>query len=233
MKFFFVFLLSLNFLACSTPAPAPHATIEEKKYVYTNRDLFPEIQQQISDSPAKDSAVQLADEKELRKAQKSRTAKDCERANSEVVVTLQSLYGKPYSELTEQQIAVLNPFFDSLRGEFGPYIGQVKKAYSRLRPYDYLKDLNPCVPKEPSLAYPSGHAIIASFYAFILKDLLPEKTAQWEKRMQVIGRDRILGGVHHPSDIESGKKMGQFLYTELAKSPLYQVKVQEYKLLLK
>jgi acid phosphatase (class A) len=237
MKLFLALFFSLNLLACSTQTTAPVAQpttpVEEQKFVSVDSRLASEIQTQIPAFPKKGSAAQKADEAELRKLQKTRTAEDCARANSEVVVTLQSLYGKPYGELTEQQVATLAPFFDKIRNELGGYIGIAKKGYARLRPYLYVKGLKPCVPTETSFAYPSGHATLGMFYGLILTDIFPAKEAQFKARTETIGRDRILGGVHHPTDVQAGYQLGRMLYTELAKSKLYQQEVETYRESLK
>ena len=232
MKHFLSFLLSLSLLACSSGS-TPNLPSQHAKAAYSERDLSDEIKAQIGDFPKPGSEAQKADEMELRKLQKSRTAEDCKRANSEVVVTLQNFYGKPYGDLNEQQLAVLNPLVDQIRSEFGNYIGYAKRAYARPRPYEYVMGLVPCLPKEPSLAYPSGHAILAVFYGDILADFFPEQAERLQQRAEQISKDRVLGGVHHPSDVEAGKKLGHLLYSELKKSKRYQADVDKYKMLLK
>ena len=231
MKLFLALFFSLNLLACSTqttaPVVPPSATTAEQKFVSADSTLASDIQKQIPAFPKKGSAAQKADVAELRKLQKTRTAEDCARANSEVVVTLQSLYGQPYGELSEQQVTTLTPFFDQIRNELGRFIGIAKEGHARLRPY--IKGLKPCVPTETSYAYPSGHATLAMFYGLVLTDIFPAKQAQLKARAETIGRDRILGGVHHRTDVEAGYQLGRMLYTELAKSKLYQDQVEKFK----
>jgi acid phosphatase (class A) len=230
MKLFLSLLFSLTLIACGTGTPAPISSPPSTfRYANSQHDLMAEIKPQFPDYPQKGSSAQSSDEAELRKFQKIRSIEDCKRANSEVIVTLQNFYGRPYGELTEKQVATLNPFFEEIRNEFGPYIGQLKKGYSRQRPYEYIKDLKPCVSKEASFAYPSGHATLAAFYGLILADLFPDRASQFQDRANVIARDRVIGGVHHPSDIEAGKKFGQMLYAELAKSKRYHEDVEKYR----
>ncbi len=235
MKLIIILILSFNFLACqNTPSSNINASsiVAGGKPVYLSSELYEDIKAQISDYPQKGSAAQSVDEFVLRKLQKSRTEKDCERANSEVMTNLQNFYGKPYGSLDEKQINILIPLFDQLRADAGFYIGQIKRNYNRTRPYDYLKDLAPCIPTEKSLSYPSGHSILAVLYALVLSDLFPDKSIQFKDRAEVIAQDRVLAGVHHPSDIVGGKKMGQILYDEVIKSPRYKNDIEKYKKLL-
>lgn len=199
---------------------------------YLKKDLLPQLRLTIPEFPKEGSNEQRFDELEIRRQQKLRTAKDCERAESEVKVTLKSFYGLPYGALDDQQIEKLTPFFENIRTEAGPYIGQVKNSFSRTRPYVYLKNVNPCIQKEKSLAYPSGHATLAALYGDVLINLFPEKTAQIRARQNQIGRDRILAGVHHPTDVKSGMTLGSALYTELLKSENFKTDLEKTKQLV-
>lgn len=237
MKLFIVFILSLSFFACqSTPsAPVVNAPAHQhvnRKPTYLSEDLYETIKAQIPDYPKKGSAAQSIDEFALRKIQKSRTAADCERAHSEVIITLQSYYGKPYGQLDEKQTEVLAPLFDQVRSDAGFYIGQIKRNYTRPRPYEYMKDLTPCIPLEKSFSYPSGHSTLAVLYALVLADIFSDKADHLKIRADQIAQDRVLGGVHHPSDITAGKKFGQILYNEMAKSPRYKSDIEQYQKLL-
>lgn len=231
MKLITLFILSLSFVACQNTSSSNINTqvIPGRKTVYLSEELFEQIKAQIPDYPKKGSAAQSVDEFVLRKLQKTRTEKDCERAHFEVIVNLENFYGKPYGQLDEKQIDILIPLFDQLRADAGFYIGQIKRSYNRVRPYDYLKDLTPCTPTEKSLSYPSGHATLAILYALVLSDIFPDKSVQFKDRADVIAQDRVLAGVHHPSDISGGKKFGQILYNEIVKSPRYKIDIEQYK----
>lgn len=225
-----LFVLAWVVVSCSQVPCIPPK--EDSNHVYMRADLYAEFKSQIPDFPKLNSADQKADEKQLQEWQKKRTPEDCKRATSEVVVTLQSFYGLPYGQLTEAQIQKLQPLFDQIRNEGGPYIGQIKKGYSRVRPYEYVKKLEPCVGKEPSMAYPSGHATLAVLYSLVLKDLFPAKEKDLQIRSEQISLDRVMAGVHHPTDIEAGKKLGLLIYNEISKSQAYQSDIQKYKSLL-
>lgn len=228
----FVSIFTILTAGCSTQSPTS-STQADKNSSYITKDIYAELKAQIPNFPAAGSAAQAADEAELHQAQKIRTKEDCARAATEVVVTLQSFYGKPYGDLTPDQVTKLAPFFDRVREAGGPYIGQIKQGYTRVRPYEYVKGLNPCINREHSYAYPSGHATLASLYSLVLIDLFPENKAVLEKRASQIAQDRVLGGVHHPSDIKQGMKLGAMLHAEMLKSSGYMADVQKYRTLLK
>lgn len=185
-------------------------------------NLLPEFKKGMTLPPVKGSEAQTADEVELLKRQKERDQKSCDRAQSEVFVSLASFYGQPYGPLSEAEVTSLAPFFDQVRNDGDYYIQLLKKEFPRQRPFLYMQDLTPCVPKEVTGAYPSGHATLAKLYALILSDLFPTQKKTFEERANVIATDRVLSGMHHPTDIQAGAQLGERLYQELKKSPSYQ-----------
>jgi acid phosphatase (class A) len=229
MKIFLFLILSINLISCGSH-PVQTSTLQAtEQNIYISSELYSDFKAQISDFPAPQSALQISDEKELLQKQKTRSQKDCARASSEVVVSLQNFYGPPYGMLTEKQIQFLFPLFERIRNEGGAYIGQIKRGYARPRPYEYIKGLKPCVSKEPTFAYPSGHATLANLYALVLTDLFPDQATELAKRSDQISQDRILAGVHHPTDVAAGKKLGFLIYAELKKSQAYNNDIQKLK----
>ena len=230
MKKFLILITFVLISSCQSQKSIPsrpEAVQENASYI--KPDLLVQFKAQIPDFPKINSAEQKADEAELRKLQKTRSKKDCERADSEVKVTLETFYGKPYGILNAEQLRLLNPLFDKIRSEGGPYIGQIKNSFSRPRPYLYLKDINPCIAKETSLAYPSGHATLAALYADVLTDLFPEHTAAFQKRRNEIANDRVLAGIHHRSDVKYGLVLGDLLHAEMMKSAKFRTDLENYR----
>lgn len=178
--------------------------------------------------PGKRGSEQLADEAELAAYQKTRTKADCDRAKGEVIVSLGSFFGQPAGPLAKDVTAKLQPFFETIRNDADYFIQKLKKALPRERPFTYLTNLTPCVPREVTNAYPSGHAVLAKLFALILTDMFPEHKAAFEERAKVIGDDRVLAGMHHRSDVEVGRKIGELIYAELKKSPAYQKDYARY-----
>jgi len=78
----------------------------------------------------------------------------------------------------------------------------------RIRPYLAHPDLQPCLPPEDTGSFPSGHAVWFRTNAELLADLLPER----RDRLQQVGRqggaNRVFCGVHDPSDVEAGQRLG-------------------------
>ncbi len=199
---------------------AKHPT--PKKPTLLKADLLTEFKSKITLPPKLASDLQQFDEKILKELQATRTADDCKRAEFEVYVSLANFFGKPYSMLTEAETTKLAAFFDKVRNDADFYIQKLKKEFPRKRPFLYMAELKPCVPLETTGAYPSGHATLARLYALILTDFFPDEKAALEERADQIGKDRVLSGMHHPTDVQAGKQLGEMVYEKLKQSASYQ-----------
>lgn len=189
---------------------------------FLKASVYSDLRQSLRPPPATDSKEQQEDEQEIIHLQRSRKSSDCRRAESEIEATLGNFYGRPNGPLTKAQVDHLNDFFKILRNEAAAFIGKLKEEYPRRRPYQYMKGISPCIKKETSNSYPSGHAIFAELYSRVLTDLFPNEKAEINARDETIGKDRVLTGLHYPSDVRGGRRVGRMIYEELKKSKSYQ-----------
>ncbi len=188
--------------------------------LYISAAWYDELKKQVKPPPSMTSNTQKNDEADLRKVQGTRSKFDCDRANNDVLVSLKNFFGG-VGPLDRIKIEKLSPFFEQIRNDGDYFIQKLKVDYPRKRPFSYMKDLKPCVPKEVTGAYPSGHAVLSRLYALILGDLYPTERRAFETRANLIASDRVLSGVHHPSDVVAGKKIGDLMHAELKKSQKY------------
>lgn len=197
--------------------PAP------SKPVFIDAALYDTFKSKIPAPPSSQSPAQLSDEAELFRLQETRTMADCEIAKSEVRVSLQSFYGSGVGILTDDQVKLLTPFFNQLRNDGDYFVQKMKVDFPRQRPFNYIPGIQPCVAKEVSKAYPSGHAMLSRLYGLVLADLFPSKKAVLEFRAREIGKHRVLAGMHHPTDIQSGRALAEMVYAEMKQNGNYQL----------
>lgn len=227
--------ITLAFLGCASPSSprdsgtgiANHPQPKEPRLIAA--DLLPSFKKAIVPPPAAASEAQARDEEVLLKFQRERKSSECERAKSEVYVSVGNFFGKPYGTLTDAEVESLDDFFGQVRNDADYYIQLLKKEFPRPRPFSYLKAIEPCVPKEVTGAYPSGHATLARLYALILSDLFPARRTDFFVRGEMIATDRILSGMHHPSDIQAGKSLADQIYPVLKKSAGYRAFLASYR----
>ncbi len=192
--------------------------------IYVSSHLFDGsgADQALPPMPQHGSSEEKADFVTLFSYQKNRTPKDCERAAYEVRITLENEFGPKYGPLTEKEAKAWGPFFESVAYETDYFVQKVKKHFHRPRPYVTDPGIKPCIKIEKTGAYPSGHSAINRVFALVLDQLDPSRKRSFDARGNRIAEDRVLGGVHHPSDIEAGKKLGDEIFAELMKSDQFQ-----------
>lgn len=204
-----------------------HPAPQEPHYIAAN--LLSEFKKNLAPPPAPKSSEQNSDEAELRKWQLERKSADCKRAESEVAVSVSSFFGPPYGRLSVDQAKQLAPFFEQIRNDADYYIQALKKEFPRQRPFLYITGLSPCVPKEVTMAYPSGHSTIARLYALILGDIYPALKDSFLKRADQIALDRVISGMHHPTDTYTGKKLGDLVFAKLKANNSYEASFRKLK----
>jgi len=219
----------------SSNAPLPKAPLKDsvsgKEYplpTYLSKDAI-DPATALPPPPAHGSAVDQADLKEILDLQKSRTPKDCERATSEVHVNLGAFFGAPYGPLTQDQVKKWNPIFEQALYDTDYLVQEVKVHYARPRPYYSDPTITPCIKRETTGAYPSGHAAIARVFERLLEVVDPAQKTEIAAREKQITHDRVLGGVHHPTDIRAGGELGDHIFDLLMKNARFTKELQSVK----
>ena len=99
-----------------------------------------------------------------------------------------------------------------LMEDLNVFIMRMKLRYGRARPYqvsDYhnvIIDYNKKMQKKGTAntpSYPSGHLAEGALIAEILSDIYPEHKTAFYEAAGLVGKGRVLQGVHYPSDNEA------------------------------
>jgi acid phosphatase (class A) len=100
----------------------------------------------------------------------------------------------------------LQSLTDDVEADVGKYVRAPKQRFRRLRPYEIEPRLEPCIGDvQDDLSYPSGHATYGYVMAYLLIEFVPERRAALLARADEFARQRLVCGVHFPSDIEAGR----------------------------
>lgn len=173
--------------------------------------------------PAKGTGEEFQDFAVLFKYQMTRSKADCESAAGFEGITIDNLFAGQNGPLTKREALRVTPRLVLVMGEAGLNSLHAKRIYKRPRPYIRNPLIVPCISKESSYAYPSGHTAYSRLIAHALGQIFPERAEAFLARADEIALSRIVGGVHHPSDIEAGKKLAD----ALAEERLHSVEFQE------
>lgn len=90
-----------------------------------------------------------------------------------------------------------------------PVLTSLQAIYARPRPYVADPRLTPALPADPSLSYPSTHATVGALYAQIIAQFQGSNRAAIEARGNQLGNDRVTVGLHYPSDVTAGQRLGK------------------------
>jgi len=78
------------------------------------------------------------------------------------------------------------------------------------------------VPLPKNASYPSGHSTYGTVDALVLAELAPDLHDALIARGEQIGDDRVIAGVHFPSDVTAGRTLGNAIFSVMAASPVFQ-----------
>jgi acid phosphatase (class A) len=209
-------LLLLLFAALAAPG-AVHAGSKSWNYLGPSAAA----PGQIAPAPAPGSEADKLDLAGLLAWQDKRTSQECDSAKAHTNAAFEEVFAglSPFSSpLPSKAQKVLK----KVKRDTDRAVDAIKAHYARPRPFARDAGLKPCI--DPSkgnigpLAYPSGHATIARVYALLLADLRPANRQQYLARADEAALNRVLSGVHHPSDVEAGKRLADSLYAQFGRS---------------
>ena len=167
--------------------------------------------------PKKGSAAERKDFEVLLGYQNGgRTKAECKAAGLQWIPTLASLFGPRTGLLSGDEVKELKEFGSEIIETVSKACEPFKEHWQRQRPYDVDVAVEPCIRKPGGrTSYPSSHAAMGIVLGDVLAEIYPEKKAALQKQGLRIGEFRVLGGIHHPSDIEAGRKIGHQVRDQL------------------
>jgi acid phosphatase (class A) len=126
-------------------------------------------------------------------------------------------------------------FFQHVRADTFHIADRLKRQYDRTRPYARDATVHPCIsmPKGGRYSYPSGHSTLGWEFGLVLSDLVPARRAAFLSHAEQIAQDRVIGGVHHPSDVAAGRVLAEEIHAVLLKSPAFRADLEKVRGLLK
>lgn len=198
----------------------------DKPFVTAND--FP-FQQLLGDPPADDSDVHRAEVDAMLALQAARTPADEARCTREVKVDpfiFKEVIGEAFQE---KDLPVTAKFLAEVTGESTAISTVAKNRWGRVRPPLANPSIKPCVPLEKSASYPSGHATRGVVWATILSEIFPDKREAIMARGKLIGQDRVIAGMHYPSDVAAGQKLGAAIAKKMLADAEFQSELAKVK----
>jgi len=178
----------------------------------------------VPDPPAVGSEVQKAELVEMHRIEKARTPEQAKAAkadeDNETVFLYQTVFGAGFNAEALPTIAELG---NHVKNEGSVAGGALKLVFKRPRPYQTDATLHPvCDLTETPNSYPSGHGLTGYLEGLTLAELVPEKRVEILARADEYAHNRLVCGVHYPSDEEASRKISYVVFGYMMATPKFQ-----------
>ena len=189
----------------------------------------------IPPPPTQGSPAEQADLDGVLAMQDHPTKQELDHAEKSVAFTVFSYSEVLGPEFNAESYPETAKFFKRLETTANDPKNFLKDTFHRERPYKaFPAQVKELVDEEKGFSYPSGHSNRAWLYALVLGDLAPaHRNALLCSAMQVCN-DRVIGGMHYPSDMMASRVLAEELHRILLKNPdftkdLEQLREAEWK----
>lgn len=181
-------------------------------------------------SPLAGSPADKADIAAVQAYEKARTPETSERAKADNEMTIFRLAGVVMGpDFTPEKLPVTTAFFAKVKLDSGQPTEAIKAFYNRPRPSVAEPSIQPLMPLPKNAAYPSGHTTWARLNAIVLAAMVPEKKAEIFARADEYADDRIVAGVHYPTDVAAGKIAGSLIAQKELENPAFHQNLEAAK----
>jgi acid phosphatase (class A) len=180
--------------------------------------------------PPTDGSAEAREELDLMlMIQDKRTQAEVDRCAAEVKLKVEAFKSVMGPWFTSKNLPRLASLFAALEKDSKQLSDAVKAHYRRPRPEHEDARIHVPIDDETTFAYPSGHSTRGTLYALILVELAPDHREALLERGREIGWDRVVAGLHHPSDIYAGRVLGQAIAQSLLADPKFQPELAAIK----
>lgn len=171
--------------------------------------------------PAHGSEAERADVKAVLDAQAARTTETAERAKADAEISVFRFADVLGPDFTPEKLPVTAAFFAKVKQDTGDLVEPVKAFWNRPRPSLTDAAVTPVIKLPKNASYPSGHTTFARLHAIVLAALVPEKRAELFARADEYANNRIVAGVHFPTDVAGGKIAGSVIAAKELENPAF------------
>jgi acid phosphatase (class A) len=212
---FLALCVSLQTAAAQVPSPMAPA---QSAYVTVAQI---DVMKLLPPPPAPQSEEQKQDLDKLLAIQKARTPEQEQRALADATsgtFGFADVLGPKFTAVAAPKLALL---MDKIRGDGAAVENAGKDSWKRPRPYETSKDIHTVGDLPKSSSYPSGASTAGYLTAIVLANMVPEKAAALFARGREAGYNRLLLGVHYPTDVEAGRLLATAVATAMFQNPAF------------
>jgi acid phosphatase (class A) len=159
----------------------------------------------LAPPPAPDSPAQQQDLNTVLADQASRTPAEASAAEADAQITIYRFADVLGDRFHPGALPKTEAFFQAVGEDSRDIVSAAKDHWGRPRPFVASPEVHPVVQEPGNGSYPSGHATFGYLTAIILADMIPEKADALFARGRQFGENRVIAGVHYPTDVEAGR----------------------------
>jgi acid phosphatase (class A) len=218
LVFLLLFSVALGGDDKQTPAKPKVAVAFFDPATFDPRANLPTPPPDNSDATTKEIEIML-------QAQADRTPEQVTRIEQEEdynVFDFQNVVGAWFTPENVGKMPATNTLLARVMATAAPIVAAAEKDWNRPRPFLLNSRIIPAITRPQDPSYPSGHSTRATLDALVLADIVPGDTGAIAARGQQIGDDRVIAGVHFPSDVIAGRKLAQTIYDQMASTKDFQ-----------
>ncbi len=180
-----------------------------------------DLTQILPPPPAPDSVETKTELGELLALQVTRTPEMVSRAQADAVEEVwrfADVMGPKFTPETLPRIAAL---FARLSATGKAVLDPATTRFNRSRPYLVSDLVRPVVRTSDAGSWPSPHAAFGTLSGIVLGAMVPEKRAAIMERARTYADNRIVAGMHFPSDVEMGRIAGSVMAAVAMREPAF------------
>lgn len=219
-----LFPVSLLVLALTAPAQMSVAQapmpMEPAQATYVTPAQV-DVMKLLPPPPALQSEEQKRDLDELLAIQKGRTTVQEQRAIADATAGtfgFADVLGPKFSAAALPKLVLLT---DKVRADGAALENLGKDYWKRPRPFETSKEVHPVGNLPKGASYPSGSSTVGYLTAIVLANMVPEKAAALLVRGRETGFNRLVLGVHYPTDVEAGRILAAAVASSLFQNPTF------------
>ncbi len=217
-------VLLIGVTACTTQ---PVIQVTGGSYAVTSSLVLADV---LPPPPIPGSVADQRDLQSVLHAQATRTPAQVAEAQRQAdpdVFDFQPVMGHAF---TANNLPVTAAFFAKVEHDEKSLVYNAKDFYGRPRPFVNHVAVKPTItPLPQSQSYPSGHSCFAYIMANLLSRMQPTDTQKIYAFADRFAQNRIIAGVHYPTDIAAGRIAASVIVSQLLQDPQFQADFQRAK----
>jgi acid phosphatase (class A) len=217
-------MLSFSVGTQAQPEKPTPTTPKPAKMAYYVDSVVLDVGVLLPEPPAADSVANSAELAKLHRIERARTPEQVTKAKEddaeEDMFVFKTVFGPGF---TAEALPVMAALGAHVQNEQSVVGNQLKHYYQRPRPYQTDTTLHPvCTLKTEHDSYPSGHSLTGYLEAFTLASIVPERRTEILARADDYAHNRLVCGVHYPSDIEASRRAAYAVFGYMLSTPRFQ-----------